>query len=169
MVKLLGSVLVASAAAYLGFRAAAGFRARVRGLDELAAGLRLMEQELELAAPELEELMRRLSLHTRGAAKVLFSSYARSLEKLDRELPGQLWERCVTDLEGVSPAGKNCLAPLGEILGRYDSREQRACVAAVRVRLEHLREEENSQCREKCRVCQTIGLSGGAFLIVLLL
>ena len=169
MMKLLGSVLVASAAAYLGFRAADRLRNQVRGLDELIGGLGLMEQEMELSAPELGELMRCLSQRARGAARVLFSDFARGLEGLDGGGPGQLWEGCVASLEGLSSAGKSTLAPLGEILGRYDSREQCACIAAVRKRLEALREEEAAQCREKCRACQTIGLSGGAFLIVLLL
>lgn len=169
MMKLLGSVLVASAAAYLGFRAADRLRKRVRGLEELIGGLGLMEQEMELSAPELGEMMARLSQRTRGMARVLFSAFDRGLDGLDGGSPGQLWEGCVASLEGLSPAGKSTLAPLGEILGRYDSREQRACIAAVRRRLETLREEEAAQCREKCRACQTIGLSGGAFLIVLLL
>lgn len=169
MIKLLGCVLVAGAAAYLGFRAAAELKGRVRGLEELTAGLGLLEQELELSAPELGVLMKRLSSRTQGAARALFSAYARGLEEMDAQNPGQIWERCVAGLEGLPPQGKGCLSPLGEVLGRYDSREQRACVAAVRGRLDTLRGEEERRCRERCRTCQTVGLSGGAFLIVLLL
>ena len=169
MIKLLGSVLVAGAAAWLGFRAAARLKGQVRALEEMTAGLELLEQELELSAPELRVLMERLGRRTRGAARVLFSNYARALEEMDAQSPGQLWERCVTGLEELPARGKVCLSPLGEVLGRYDSREQRACVAAVRARMESLRGEEERRCGERCRTCQTIGLSGGAFLIVLLL
>lgn len=168
MTRLLGSVLVAGAAAYLGFRAAARLKGQIRAMDELIAGLSLLEQELELSAPEQERLMMGLSKRTRGAARQLFSGYAQSLGQLGTTA-AELWERAVFELEELSPEGKQCLSSLGEILGRYDCREQRVAVTAVRRRMEYIREEMGRQCQMRCRACQTIGLSGGAFLVILLL
>ena len=168
VIKLLGCTCVAAAAACLGLRAAARLRGQVRALDELATGLELLEQELDLHAPELEVLMRDLSGRTWGAAKQLFSSFAEML-KSEEGAVSENWERCVSDLEWVIQEGKVCLYGLGEVLGRYDCREQRDCVAAVRRRLESVREAERAQCQNRCRTCQTVGLSGGAFLIILLL
>ena len=168
MIKLLGCTCVATAAACLGFRAAARLKGQLRALDELITGLELLEQELEFHAPELEVLMRNLSGRTRGAAKRLFSSFAEMLKRGDGAGPGN-WERCVSETEDIIPEGKACLYGLGEVLGRYDCREQRECVAAVRRRLESVRETERAQCQNRCRTCQTVGLFGGAFLIILLL
>ena len=169
MVKLLGSVLVAASAAWFGFRAAERLRGQLRAMDELAAGLSLLEQELELSAPELSVLMERVSRRSRGAARTLFESFGTALSGERDGCAAVLWEKCVTRTEELIPEGKACLAPLGEILGRYDSREQRICVAAVRRRLENLREREGARCESRCRTCRAVALSGGAFLIILLI
>ena len=168
MMKLLGSVLVAAGAAFLGFRAAARLRGQLRALEEILAGLEILERELELYAPELRELMGRLSMRTRGSAKELFTAFERALAEETGAISAR-WENCVSQLEDLVPEGKCCLSSLGEILGRYDSREQCFCVAAVRRRLEHIRESEGALCQNRCRTCQTVGLSGGAFLVILLL
>ena len=112
--------------------------------------------------------MGHLGSRTRGAAKKLFTDFADALSKQETSVY-ELWERCVSHLEDLLPEGKNCLCALGAVLGRYDCREQRNCVAAVRHRLECIREAEGALCRSRCRTCQTLGLSGGAFLIILLL
>ena len=65
--------------------------------------------------------------------------------------------------------GREALGPLGEILGRYDCREQRAGLAAVRGRLEELSVLARADSRRRGRVYEALGLSGGAFLVVLLL
>ena len=168
MMKLMGSALIAGAAAFLGFRAAARLRGQLRALDEIGAGLELLERELELYAPELRELMERLEARTKGCGKALFTDFAAALARGEGTVAGQ-WERCVYQLEELVPEGKLCLSSLGEVLGRYDSREQCRCVAAVRSRLERIRESEGALCQSRCRTCQTIGLSGGAFLVILLL
>lgn len=169
MIRLLGCVLIAAGAGYWGFCAAARLRAGVRALEELTAGLTLLEHALTLSAPALPELMQTLSLRARGTAGRLFNEFALALEELGERSVSSLWERTVSGLEGLSPDAGLCLAPLGEILGRCDCGEQCAAVRAVRGRLEQLREEEQKGCRLRCRTCQTVGLSGGAFLIILLL
>lgn len=168
MMKLLGSVLVAAAAAFLGFRAAARLRGQVRALDEMVAGLELLERELELYAPELRELMARMRDRTKGSAKKLFSSFECALAE-NTDTVSARWEGCVSRLEELVPEGKLCLYSLGEVLGRYDSQEQCCCIEAVRHRLEHIRQSEGALCQSRCRTCQTVGLSGGAFLVILLL
>ena len=50
----------------------------------------------------------------------------------------ELLEPLTARLEGLGEEGREALGPLGEILGRYDCREQRAGLAAVRGRLEEL-------------------------------
>ena len=166
--RLLGCALVAAAGAFMGFRAAARLKRQLKALDEVTEGLSLLEQELELHVPELEELMGELCGRTRGAARQLFSAFGETLNREHAAVSVQ-WERCVSELEELIPEGKLCLCGLGEVLGRYDCREQRDCVAAVRRRLDHIRETEGALCLSRCRTCQTVGLSGGAFLIILLL
>jgi len=169
MIKLLGCALIAGAAVWMGFSAARRLKDRVRTLEELGQGLRLLEQELELAEPELEELMEGLSRRTRGAGRVLFSAFGAALSRLGEKSAGELWRECVEELPGLIDEGKGLLYALGDCLGRFDAREQRYCAAAVRSRLEQLREREEGQRRERCRMYHALALSGGAFLVVLLI
>lgn len=169
MMKLLGSVLIAGAAAWLGLTASLQLRRRVRALDEIAAALLLLEQELELSAPDLEQLALRVSRSSRGAGRVLFEHLGAAMNRLGEYTAARLWEQAVESLEDISPEGKRRLVSLGECLGRFDSREQRACVSAVRTRLEQLRAQEESDCRARCRTCHALCLSGGAFLVILLI
>jgi len=169
MIRVLGSVLVAAGAAAWGYQAASGLKKGLRALDDLIAGLTLLEGELSLGAPELALLMDALSRRSRGAARALFGGFTRALDRLGEVPTAALWEQTVTGLEELSAEGKCILASLGEVLGRYDCAEQRDCVRSVRTRLEQLRRREGESCRLRCRTCQTVALSGGAFLIILLL
>ena len=47
--------------------------------------------------------------------------------------------------------------------------EQCRAIAGVRERLEQLRGREETRCRENSRLCRALSLSGGAFLVILLL
>ena len=49
------------------------------------------------------------------------------------------------------------------------SQEQCAAMTAVRGRLEELRSREGEKCRENCRLCRVLSLSGGGFLVILLI
>lgn len=169
MIKLLGSVLIAGAAAWLGLTASLHLRRRVRALDEIAGALLLLEQELELSAPDLEHLALRVSRSSRGAGRTLFARFGASLQHLGAYTAAQLWERAVEQQEELALEGRRRLLLLGECLGRFDSREQRACVCAVRARLEQLRQQEEGECRARCRTCHALCLSGGAFLVILLI
>lgn len=169
MMKLLGSALIAGAAVWMGFSAAQRLRRRVRTLEELAHGLRLLEQELEFAPSELGELMERLSRRARGAGRELFAAFGAALSRLGERGAGELWRESVEAVSDLTDEGKGLLCALGDCLGRFDAREQCACAAAVRARLEQLREREERQKGEKCRMYHALALSGGAFLVVLLL
>ena len=70
---------------------------------------------------------------------------------------------------GLSPEGQAVLLPLGDTLGRYGEDRQREALSAACRRLEELagRLEADSRCQG--RVYQALGLSGGAFLVILLL
>lgn len=169
MIKLLGTVLVAAGAAWLGFRAAAALRDRVRTLDEMGEGLALLEQELELDAPPLPTLMERLIPRSRGPARALFQGCRLALEHLDREDLSQAWRRLVGELRELGEEGRQALLPLGDALGRCGCGEQERAVAAVRRRLGELADRAEEDSRRQGRVYRALGLSGGAFLVILLL
>ncbi|MEY8401905.1 stage III sporulation protein AB [Oscillospiraceae bacterium 44-34] len=169
MIRLLGAALVAAGGAFWGFQAAEGLRRRGRAVRQTAEGLAVLERELELTAPPLSQLLDRGAAHSRGPAQALFQGCARGLAALDREDFAALWERLTGGLEELDPAGRAVLAPLGDTLGRCGADRQREVLSAARRRLEELAARLEEDSRRQGRVCQALGLSGGAFLVILLL
>lgn len=169
MVRLMGAVLVAAGGALLGFQAAAGLRGRVRTLDQLEEGLAILERELELNLPTLPRLLERGAAHSRGAARELFQGCVQGLDRLDREDFSTLWRRLVGEQLALDPEGQAILYPLGDTLGRYEMQRQLEALSAARRRLSELSARLETDSRRKGRVYQALGLSGGAFLVILLL
>lgn len=169
MVHVIGAVLVAAGGALLGFQAAAGLRRRVRAVRELEDGLALLERELELSAPPLPRLLGRGAEQSRGPARALFQGCVRGLDSLDRENFSTLWRRLVREQTGLPAEGQAVLLPLGDTLGRYEGERQREALSAARRRLGELAGRLEADSRRQGRVYQALGLSGGAFLVILLL
>ena len=104
MIRVMGAVLVAAGAAWIGFQAAAGLRRRVRALEEMAAGLALLERDLELTGPPLPQLLARGGARGQGPARALFLGCAQGMDNLAREdfsargrpcpPPGDAWRSC---------------------------------------------------------------------------
>lgn len=169
MVRLLGAVMVAAGTAAVGFRAAAGLSSRARALDGMAQGLLLLEQELEWDGPPLPLLMERLGERCREPARGLFQDCCRALDRLEREPFSQAWAGLVQGRGELGAAGQEALLPLGDILGRCGLEEQKRAVAGVRLRLEELVRRTEEERLRQGKVYQALGLSGGAFLVILLL
>ena len=167
--RLLGAVLVAAGAAWLGFRAAAALSLRAGALEEMAQGLALLEQELELDGPPLPQLMDRLAEETRGPARALFRDCRQALDRLELEPFSQAWEGLVRARGELGREGQAALLPLGETLGRCGCEEQRRAAARVRTRRTELARRTEEERRRQGKVYQVLGLSGGAFLFILLL
>ena len=169
MIRLIGAVLVAAGGALLGFQAAAELRGRVRVLGQLEEGLAILERELELNLPTLPRLLERGAAHSEGAARELFRGCVRGLDRLDREDFSTLWRRLLEKQSALGPEGQAILSPLGDTLGRYEARRQLEALSAARRRLAELSARLEADSRRKGRVYQALGLSGGAFLVILLL
>lgn len=169
MIRLMGAVLLAAGCGYLGVQAAENLRRRSRSLSEMARALALVEGELELGSPPLGQLLERVAGRCSGPAKALLEACAQGLDRLDQEDFSALWRRKVAQLEELGEEGRAALAPLGDILGRYDGQAQREGTQAVRRTLEMLARRWEEERRRQGRVYQVLGLSGGAFLAILLL
>lgn len=169
MLRLMGAICLAGGCAWAGFQASAVLRGRVRALHAMEAGLLVLEQELELEAWSLPQLMERLEERSQGTAKAIFSGCRDGLDRLDQEDFSSLWRRLVLERRELGADGQDSLAPLGETLGRCDSQAQCRAVRAVRNRLKELQARAEEDSRSQGKVCQVLGLSGGAFLVILLL
>ena len=165
----MGAALIAGGCAVLGYRAAAGLRARVQAVGQMAGGLALLEGELELDAPPLPRLLERCARRAEEPAKRFLTRCARGMDRLGEVPFSAVWRQEVEECGGLSRACRETLLPLGDLLGRRESRVQAEGVAQVRRRLEELAGREQEESRRQGRVLQALGLSGGAFLVILLL
>ena len=147
-----------------------GMRRRVAELRELARGLALVERELELGAPPLPQLMERAAARSRGAAQRLFRAcYQGAGPPGPGGLPrpvaaaGGRLERSWGGRSGSS------WPPWGSSWAAMTAPPSGTGLAAVRARLEELADRAQADCRRQGRVYRALGLSGGAFLVILLL
>ena len=169
MIRLVGAILVAFGAAWLGLSAAAELGRRVRRLKSLSIGLELLERELWERGAPLPEAFLELSHRTEEPAAALFAQCADACGALDREPFSEAWRRLVGTLEGVAPEGKAALLPLGEVLGRYEAQGQREAIVQARAALERAYVRAEEEKGRMGRVYQALGLTGGGFLVILLL
>ncbi len=169
MIRLIGAVLVAAGAAWLGFQAAEELRRRSRAVSQMARGLALLERELELSAPPLPKLLERAAQRSAGPARILFEGCREGMERLDQEEFASLWSRLTAQRGELGAEGQALLVPLGDVLGRYGGQAQIQALAAVRRQLEELAARGEEERRRRGRVYQALGLSGGAFFVILLL
>ena len=169
MIRMVGAVLVAFGAAWIGLGAAAELGKQVRRLEALSAGLELLERELWERGSPLPQVMEALSSRTDEPARTLFARCARACTQLELEPFSDAWRRLVGELEKLTPEGRAALLPLGEVLGRYEARGQREAIAQARSALERERARAEGEKLRMGRVYQALGLSGGAFLVILLL
>lgn len=164
-----GSVLVAAGCWALGLRAAERLREREQALRDLEQGLLLLEQELSLRATPLPQLMSELQRRCQGTAAALFAACRCGLDRLDEVSFFQSWQAAVERCRDLNREGKQALLPLGGSLGRYEGEEQCRAVAAARQELTEVLRRAGEERRRMGRVYQILGLSGGAFLVILLL
>ena len=169
MWKLVGAVLVAAGSGWLGLSAASGLTRRLRAVQAMISGLELLERELWERGAALPELMAALSRRCTQPAADFFQQCAKGCARLDQVPFGESWRQAVDGLELLSPEARAALLPLGEVLGRYEADSQRQALEHARQALEREELRAEEERRRLGRVYQALGLSGGAFLVILLL
>ena len=169
MWKLVGAVLVAAGSGWLGLSAAAGLTRRLRAVQSMIVGLELMERELWERGAALPELMAALARRCSQPAAGFFQRCAEGSARLEQVPFGESWRQAVDELELLSLDGRAALLPLGEVLGRYEADSQRQAMEHARQALEREEQRAQEERRRLGRVYQALGLSGGAFLVILLL
>ena len=169
MIRLMGAVLIAFGAAWLGLGAAAELGERVKRLEALSAGLELLERELWERGSPLPEVMEQLSRRTQEPARTLFARCAQACGQLDREPLTDAWRGLVEELDGLGPESRAALLPLGEVRGRYAAQGQREALERARRALDRAQVRAEEEKTRLGRVYQVLGISGGGFLVILLL
>ena len=170
MLRLAGALLLVGGAAFLGFSAAAGLGRRVRSLRSLLGALELMEREIAFRLTPMPDLLDALSARTPPPLSAFFARCRDGLGALGEKDLGQLWREGLEEAPmGLADEELALLAELGEVLGRYDGEGQRAALERTRLALEEtLRRAEEDKSRQG-RMYGVLGLTAGAFLVIMLI
>ena len=170
MLRLAGAVLLAAGPALIGFHAAGRLARRPRLLRELIAALEQMEREISFRLTPLPQLFLRLSEEYSGPVGTLFGCCVRDMDDLGQRSLSQIWRQALgeasLDLDG---RGLRALEELGEVLGRYDGDGLQGALRQACGELTAAAEEAERERDQKGRMDQVLGLTSGAFLVILLI
>ena len=167
--RLLGTLLLTGGAVLLGLSAAQRTKWRVRDLRMLVDGLRTMQRELSYRLAPLPELLCSAEEVGRGSVKQFFFLCAQGAERLNGKTFQSVWNQAIQDSRMCLLLDDlHCLEALGAVLGRYDSENQRQAIQTTISRLEELCEEAQTQSVRLGKLYSVLGLTVGAFLMILL-
>lgn len=170
MIQIIGSVLLFGTCTALGFSAGFRLKERVKELRLLVAALEEMERELQCRLTPLPELLSTLSNHLDGPVGVFFRLCVSGLNGLGERSFSSLWREALEAAElRLEEEDKVLLEELGNSLGRYDGLRQCEAIAQVRGRLETNRTDAEERWERLGRVYRTLGVAGGAFLVIVLI
>lgn len=128
--------------------------------------MELLALELEAFRAPLPELAGRLARGAAGAGGALFSRLQGQMMSLPERSFSDLWQEALMPL---SPPARQCLEPLGGILGRFGAQEQARAVRHSRELLGLWAARAAEKSRRSGRLYIGMGTCAGAVLSVMLL
>lgn len=169
LIRLVGALLLLLGGLALGLTAARELSQRVKVLNAWADALLLLEGELAFTLPPMPQLLETLREKALPPAGEALGQVLTGLEKLGEKSFAQIWAQALTAHSGLEGEDLAPLLRLGEALGRYDREEQGRAIEAARSRLLHREAEGREELSRKGRAYGALGLTLGAFLMILLL
>lgn len=168
--KLIGAVLLAGGAAFLGFSAAAQLERRVKSLRGMLNALETLERELTFRLTPMPELLAELAKHAQPPVNAFFARCREGLDTLGEHTLSELWNEALDTVPmDLGPEDLQALRELGGILGRYDGEGQREALALARTQLGQCLTTAAEERTRLGRVYGALGLTAGALLVILLL
>lgn len=169
MYRLLGAVLVLGAMGWLGWSEGAALRKRTALLRELVGALERMERELTFRLTPLPDLLSNLARETAKPLSDFFAACARHARSPEC-LFGAAWEREAAGLyPWLDERTMEVLRRLGRGLGRCDAEGEGRLLKAAATDLRDRLAVLEGESRRLERLYRTLGLTGGAFLILVLI
>lgn len=170
MIRLVGALLLAGGAGAAGWSAAARLTRRARTLEELAAALERMDREISFRLTPMPRLLEELGRTCPPPVGTLFARCREGLDRLGERSLGEIWRAALADapldLEG---RGAGILDELGESLGRFGESGTRSALALAAEELAREGAAARAEGEKRGRMYRVLGLTAGAFLVILLL
>ncbi|MDI3256602.1 MAG: stage III sporulation protein AB [Kyrpidia sp.] len=172
LLQWVGSACVLTASTGLGFYKAERLRKRVETLRSIHAGLQLLDTEIAFSATPLPRAMARVSRTCTPPGAALFEEVARALEARPDAGAGAHWEAAVLrrcqDL-ALQSVDAEVLVQFGRTLGLSDREDQRKHIRLASERLAVQERQAAREAAERVRMWRSLGILGGAAVVVLLM
>lgn len=168
MQKLIGGGLVVLACVGGALHLTWQRREGLRTLEQLIAALLLMERELGRGEPDTATLLELAAQSVTGPASRFFCSVREGLNRNAERPLAALWREAGEAL-ALPPAAKTAFDAAGQILGRYDAKEQRKGLHAAAQTLQEVFQSAKEEEKQTSRLTLALGSCAAVFLLVLLL
>lgn len=170
MVRLLGAAVLAAIAAWAGLVARRRLFDRVAMLRALSAALARLERELSFHLAPLPRLFEALAVQAGAPVSGFFAHCAQGMGNLGTVPLSALWESGLdSNLATLTQEERQTMHELGAVLGRYDGERQRQALREAAERLDEHITAAVEQRDRLGRVYSALGITGGLFLLILIL
>ena len=170
-VKMIGSLFLMSSATAIGFLKAEELRERVKRLQGLKRMMGLLQGELRFHRSELSEAFGSVAKRVEEP----FCSFLKIMEKQLNEHQAEsfesVWRQCSKQLvleEGFLEKDLQLVEVLGNGLGYLDLTMQTETLNQAIIRTEEEIQEAKKQQQNKGKLYQTMGITAGALLTLLM-
>ena len=167
--KWIGACFIIIGCGGFGFSVAAAHRQDERTLRQFVSALDYMECDLQYHMTPLPDLCRKAAAESSGCLRNIFGELADSLDMQISPDVGSCMRTVMRQCHNPPPQTAYHLLLLGSSLGRFDLKGQLHGLESVRSSCRKALEEMGRDRESRLRCYQTLGLCGGAALIILLI
>lgn len=170
--KLTGAAMVVVGASGCGFWKAAQYRRRVLDLEQLRQMMFLLKAQILYANAPLSEAFETVGGRTKGALSRFFLAVAKRIDSRQGEPFCDIWREETGNLgeeeTALTKSDRQSLEALGDHLGFLDRDTQERTLLMYLEQLEEQLVQLRGHMQERCRICVSLGIMGGLFLMILL-
>lgn len=170
MLKVLGAMLIFFAGTMIGFYQSQQYSNRPRHIRALQQALLRLETEISYGMTPLPEALATIGEHTAEPIGALFRMTATELEKA-ATTTALAWETAVRNVwmrTSMGDAEKEVMLRLGSTLGASDKSEQIKHLRLAASQLQSAMDEAVDEQRRYAKMWRSLGMLGGALLIILM-
>ncbi len=170
--KLMGSLFLIGSASAIGFLKAEGLHLRVKRLLELKRMIGLLQGELRFHKVSLSEAFEQVSGRMEAPFDAFLQGLSLKLEEKDQRDLMELWKEAIENLlkeEGFQKEDEELLNLLGKGLGYLDLRMQTEHLQLAMAQTEEAVMMAKETLKIKGRLYQTMGMTAGIFLTLLII
>lgn len=166
MQKVIGSIIVIAVCTALGFEKSNDLQRHLNALEELRKIFVLLRSEMQYTKAPFAELFFKVSRKVEGVYRQWLSKLSKDLENYENGTLNEVWSASVYEQLKESRLKKEELDELcrvGKSLGYLETLE--LYIEQLDFSIERTREE----LKNKKKLCQTLGIMCGIFLVIVLL